>query len=367
MPGPRVLYEIRHAALLAWRQFVPRFEDREVLTWRTMPQAIMYLAPFFFMAFLVRRQDTHLIRLLLLPTVVSATVWCTFRFKSEDARMAWYEWDRGLLALVVIAKSFDYACAQDGRRKVGENELPPVHEPHAEPHAVPADAIGDGTSKDENSDEDTDEDGGPPTEDRDAYPPVVSPRRSLRNPLIDAFEVAFAMRGVGWDFGRHVYVPRGPSALPAERSTFVKNTVRRLVRNQLLIDFVDTVEKMTPGVTASGGTIFLPQLPPLERYAVSTCLHLAHGLLIIAGVALVYDYLSLVGVFLFGQSPSAWPPIHGDLRQTRSLHQFWSRGWHQVLRYTFLTFGGFQGAGSLETSGWCSGHSLRRLCSMKSA
>ena len=83
------------------------------------------------------------------------------------------------------------------------------------------------------------------------------------------------MRGVGWDFGQHVYVPRGPSALPAERGTFVKNTVWQLVRNQLLIDFVDTVEKMTPGVTASGGTIFLPQLPPLQRYAFSTYLHLA--------------------------------------------------------------------------------------------
>lgn len=140
-----------------------------------------------------------------------------------------------------------------------------------------------------------------------------------------------------------MWVPRPPSALPAERSAFIKSTVRRIVQNQLYVDVFDTIEKLTPGVTATGGTIFLPQLPPLQRYALSTFLHLGHGLLIIAGVALVYDYLSLAGVVLLGQSPGAWPPIHGDLRHVCSLHQFWSRGWHQALRYTFLTLGGFPG------------------------
>lgn len=86
---------VQDAILLFYRELVPRIEDREVLTWKTLPQAFLYLVPFFFMAYLVRRRETHLIRLLLLPTVLATTVWCTFGYKSLDPRMAWYEWVRG--------------------------------------------------------------------------------------------------------------------------------------------------------------------------------------------------------------------------------------------------------------------------------
>ncbi|KAI0806713.1 hypothetical protein C8Q74DRAFT_1223971 [Fomes fomentarius] len=199
------------------------------------------------MAYLVRRRETHLIRLLLLPTVLATTVWCTFGYKSLDPRMAWYEWVRGLFALFVIAKSLDYAFATEGRRRLGESgPLPLIHEPEPDP----------------------------------------------------------ASRSRPTSAG--VWVPRPPSALPAQRSAFINSTVRRIVRNQLYVDLFDTIGKLTPG-----------------QYALSTCLHLGHGLLIIAGVELVYDYLSLAGVVLLGQSPGA--------------------GWHQALRYPFLTLGGFPG------------------------
>lgn len=225
----------------------------------------------------------------------------------------------GLFALVVIAKSLDYAFVTEGRRRLGESgPLSPIHEPESDP-ATRSRPTGEH-----------------PT-------PDTATATLLPRPLLDALDVSCALRGIGWDFGKGVWVPRPPSALPAERSAFIKSTVRRIVQNQLYVDVFDTIEKLTPGVTATGGTIFLPQLPPLQRYALSTFLHLGHGLLIIAGVALVYDYLSLAGVVLLGQSPGAWPPIHGDLRHVCSLHQFWSRGWHQALRYTFLTLGGFPG------------------------
>ena len=90
-------HRVQHAVALALRELVPRLEDRDVLTWRNLPLAFLYLPPFLFMAYLVRRKETHLMRLLLLPTVLTTTVWCTFRYKHEDPRMGWYEWDRGAL------------------------------------------------------------------------------------------------------------------------------------------------------------------------------------------------------------------------------------------------------------------------------
>ncbi|CDO70746.1 hypothetical protein BN946_scf184798.g61 [Trametes cinnabarina] len=156
------------------------------------------------------------------------------------------------------------------------------------------------------------------------------------------------MRGVGWDFGTYVPIPR--SNRPAERQAYIRATIKDIVRNVLLVDVLDTAVKQVPGITATGGSIFLQELPPLQRYALSTILHISHGLMVYAGVCNVYDITSLIGVVLFHQSPSLWPPICGSLLEARSLHGFWAKAWHQSFRYTFLTLGGFFGrwfAGSI--------------------
>ncbi|KAH9901231.1 hypothetical protein C8Q73DRAFT_723112 [Cubamyces lactineus] len=311
-----IWFEISYAATEAFRQFVPHYDEREQLEWSNLPQAILYLIPYFFMAYLVRRQGTYLMRLLLLPTVVAMALRCTFRYKVDDPRMAWYEWDRGLLAMFVIAKSIDFAFASEGRLKSGEKELRRSHE-------------SDSTSRHSGSERAAELLGRNPA------------ARLLPRCLFDAFEVGLTMRGIGWDFGRHVPVPR--STQPLERRAFIWATVKSIVGTQLLIDVLDTVTKYLPGITATGGTIFYESLPPLQRYAVSTAIHVAQGVLILAGVALVYDYASLIGVVLLHQSPSLWPPMVGNPLQVRSLHDFWANAWHQALRYTFLTLGGFPG------------------------
>lgn len=218
--------------------------------------------------------------------------------------------------MFVIAKSVDFAFAKDGRLRVGEKELRRSF-------------------------------------DRDAPQRVRSARAAAllggRNPaarilprcVFDALEVGLTMRGVGWDFGKYTPIPR--TTRPSEREAFIRATVKNILRNLLLIDLIDTVTKCIPGVTATGGTIFLQELPPLERYLFSTAIHVGHGLLIFAGVALTYDVGSLIGVVLFNQSPAAWPPIHGKLFSARSVHDFWAKSWHQSFRYTFLTLGGFFG------------------------
>ncbi|KAI0637124.1 hypothetical protein C8Q77DRAFT_1215930 [Trametes polyzona] len=312
---------IYYAASLAFREFIPPWSRREQLTWLNLPQAFLYVIPYFFLAYLVRRQGTQLMRLLLLPTVVAMALRCTFRYKNEDPRMAWYEWIRGLLALFVIAKSVDFAFAKEGRLKSGEKELRRSHEPPTARHVGSeraAELLGRNPAA-----------------------------RFLPRGVFDALEVGLTMRGIGWDFGNYTPVPQITRS--SERRTFVRATVRSIIFNQLLVDIIDTVTKSLPGITATGGTIFLRNLPPLQRYALSTAIHIGHGLLIFAGVALTYDYLSLIGVLVFNQSPAVWPPIHGNLFRARSLHDFWAKAWHQSFRHTFLTMGGFVG-------GWLAGN-----------
>ena len=226
------------------------------------------------------------------------------------------------MGLVVIAKSIDFALVKEGRFKINENSLPAIHEPE---NKAPVQSSHDRSMKVPEAN----------SEDRGIVGSFLPPA------LYDALEVGLAMRGVGWDFGRSLYIPSGE--WPSDHNVFIRAKLWNFARNELYVDIWETVEKLTPGMSSTGGTIFLPHLPPLQRYVFSTFLQLGHGLLIVAGMSNVYDIFSLIGVLCCGSEPEDWPSMMGDLWAVRSLHEFWSPGWHQALRYTFLTYGGFPG------------------------
>lgn len=56
---------------------------------------------------------------------------------------------------------------------------------------------------------------------------------------------------------------------------------------------------------------------------------------------MVYNLVTLIGVLLFRHDPTSWPPIFDRPWASESLHEFWSKRWHQLLRQTFLTLGGY--------------------------
>ena len=159
--------------------------------------------------------------------------------------------------------------------------------------------------------------------------------------FVDAWEVGSAGRGIGWQFGRDVQLPA--MRRPIERSRYLKATALSILRSYLLVDLVDSLLELFPGITPTGGSLFYAELPPVPRYALSTTLHAALGLCIVLGIEMWYDLASLVGVGLMHQSPTAWPPCHDRPWRSRSLHEFWSRRWHQVLRHTFMVYGGYPG------------------------
>ncbi|OJT01603.1 hypothetical protein TRAPUB_7945 [Trametes pubescens] len=92
-----------------------------------------------------------------------------------------------------------------------------------------------------------------------------------------------------------------------------------------------------------GGTIFLPMLPPVSRYLLSTAIQFIVGIFIILTLQMVFDLFSLIGVGLLNQSPALWPPVHDEPWHMSSLHEFWSKRWHQILRSVFLVMGGYPG------------------------
>lgn len=158
----------------------------------------------------------------------------------------------------------------------------------------------------------------------------------------DAVELLFAFRGVGWDFGKFVYIP--PETKPLERRGFLIATLNSFAYNYFALDFIEACLKLIPGVgTPSGASIFFPSLPPVQRYAFSTLIHIASGCALMTGFQMMYDLSTLVGVGLLDHDPTSWPPILDNPWISTSLNEFWAKRWHQLLRQTFIVMGGMPG------------------------
>jgi hypothetical protein len=222
-----------------------------------------------------------------------------------------------LASFVVVGKAIDWAFSQDGPYKLGEKRIGSMEEP--------AVAAKDGVDAPGN------------IEARDR--PLGS---LLSRGLEDGLELVFAFRGIGWDFGRGMYVP-APTR-PQERDAYLRATLRSFILNFIALDFIDSCLKLVPGVgSVDGGSIYLSHLPPLQRYAVAMSIHFSTGCALLTGFWMVYDLCTLVAVGALHHSPSSWPPVMDNPWVSTSLHEFWARRWHQLLRQTFLVFGGRPG------------------------
>ncbi|KAI0336368.1 hypothetical protein GY45DRAFT_1393759 [Cubamyces sp. BRFM 1775] len=283
--------------------------DYTPLTWRTIPRANIWLVAYFVMAYLTRRPGTYLLRLLLLPLTILLIIQCTTHYRIENPVFGWYNWIRGkrLMALAAVAKATHFAVVPQGTLKIGEERL----------------GCSDKTSGSV------------------ASPGEIPNDRWLPAGIRDALEVGIAARGIGWKFAEGVHIPM--PRRPLERNAYLKRTSISVVRTYLLVDFFDSFLETLPGITVNSGTIFFPSLPVATRYLVSTALHLGTGIVVILGLEMWYDIASLVGVGLLRQPPAIWPPMHDEPWHMKSLHEFWSRQWHQLLRDTFLVMGGYPG------------------------
>ncbi|KAH9942736.1 hypothetical protein B0H21DRAFT_884522 [Amylocystis lapponica] len=275
--------EIRLAAHRAFRSFVPPQDDRIPITWWTLPSAVAYCLPCLFMAYLVRRRDTHLLRLLLLPTAVAMAVRCAFRYTLEGPAAHSYGCLQVFVPLISIAKAVDFAFAKDGRFKLGEKRLRAVGEPAPPPSAKEGSASG--------------------TEPVPGH--AIAP--FLPAWLDDALDVLLSLRGIGWDFGEGLHVPQ--STRPQARGPFLRATARSLLQQCLLFDACDTLVKAVPGAGArAGGSIFLAALPPLPRYALSTALHTLGGCMIACAFTLAHDGAALSASRSSGTRPRRTRP-----------------------------------------------------------
>jgi hypothetical protein len=302
-------------ASAAFRTLVPRTEDRTPISLKAIPVFICCCIPFLFLAYLSRRPDTYLIRLLLLPAVIVTTLGPAYRYVWLTPQLNVYNWGQCLFAEVFAVKALELALRPEGMLKEGE----------IQPGELQESIVTDGV------------DGGRRTAAQ------IRPTNDHILPawLYDAFEVTYAFRGTGWVFGKYTHVPK--EFRPKEFAPFFRATLQSFLRNFLILDFLESLLKLFPGVgDPMGGSIFYPELPPFQRYLVSTTIHMLTGSCLLAGFQMVYDLITLTSIS-FGSSTSSWPPIMDDPWSAESMHIFWGKRWHQQLRHTFVVFGGLPG------------------------
>ncbi|KAE9403665.1 hypothetical protein BT96DRAFT_964467 [Gymnopus androsaceus JB14] len=162
---------------------------------------------------------------------------------------------------------------------------------------------------------------------------------------LDAFDLAFNLRGIGWDWSQSIHVPL-ETRPTSTKIAFVSWTLASLCLHLPILDLLHyTVQRFGPGTfgTVIGGSIFDESLPPLIRYSRSTLITFLSGLVVYCAIQIVYDISTIFGIVVLRQLPTQWPPVFDEPWKATSLSEFWAKRWHTLFRQLFVGIGGGPG------------------------
>lgn len=168
----------------------------------------------------------------------------------------------------------------------------------------------------------------------------------LKGAMLDAIDLMLNARGIGWNWGKGVYIPP------------FKDTSRRgpleflvgYLTTQVFFDFVLFAQQswdLSPSKYPThryGGTIFNPDLPPLLRYGKVAAMSFICPLGLCTSFQATYYQFGFIAMTFFGQDAEQWPPIFDQPWNATSLADFWGKRWHQVFKRPFVVCGGIPGA-----------------------
>ncbi|KAK7056894.1 hypothetical protein VNI00_002612 [Paramarasmius palmivorus] len=312
-----------------FRTIIPEPQNREPLTFAHLPYFAVGYIPFFCLAYLARRPNTHTLRLLLLPIVVLSNLTIAFRYYWTIPSLNVYNWGQCLFAEVTVGKALEYALHREGMLKVGEVQ------PGKRKESIHTNGNGVANGK-------TNGVANGHSHPKHATSSSATPTSWLPRWFVEPVELMLTLRGLQFKFGQGMHIPK--PTRPLERGPFLQATFRSFIKNFLLLDLLESVIKLFPGVgDVSGGTMFYSNLSPIQRYAVSTIIHMLTGSALLAGFGMVYDLITFIAVGVLHDTPTSWPPVTDHPWSSESMHECWSKRWHQLLRQTFIVFGGYPG------------------------
>jgi hypothetical protein len=176
--------------------------------------------------------------------------------------------------------------------------------------------------------------------------PVKRPL-SVANVPLDALDLFFNHRGIGWSWSSHPFPQRSthpPSITSVLAKTLLEFTL--LDATQYVLHLMSSsVDKTGSGSLINTGLPFL-----LHRF--SALLATFFGAVwAYAQIDLMYHVAMLIGRILLRQPATLWPPFFHRPWMATSVRDFWSVRWHQFFRHFFIVFGARPGGALLGQPG----------------
>lgn len=160
--------------------------------------------------------------------------------------------------------------------------------------------------------------------------------------LSEANNLVSSVRGIGLEYGRSIPLP--PETRPLEKKPFLRATFFMFIRSFVLFDILEFTLRLTPPLyTYAGGSIYIQDLPVVQRVTFAMFIHIVTGLFFAEVLEWWYLGTTLIFVGVFNDSPSRWPPLSDHPWKAESITEFWGRRWHQLYRRTLFVLGGYPG------------------------
>ena len=164
----------------------------------------------------------------------------------------------------------------------------------------------------------------------------------LKGALLNAFDLTFNARGIGWNWGKGIYVPPSSDPVPSHGAL---DFLVGFLKTQVFFDFVLFAQQswdLSPSKYPThphGGTIFNPDLPPLLRYGKVLAMSFICPLGLSTSFQATYYAVGFIAMTVFGQVGEQWPPLFQAPWSATSLGDFWGVRWHQVFKRSFVVCG----------------------------
>jgi hypothetical protein len=165
--------------------------------------------------------------------------------------------------------------------------------------------------------------------------PVERPL-SIVNVLLDALDLFFNHRGIGWSWSSRPF-PR-QSTPPSSIALILAKTFLKFTVLDILQSILDLMNPLINKPGGSGSLFHLGQhfLPHKVLILPAT---FVYGLWVYAQLELMYNVAMLIGRILLRQPASHWPPLFRRPWTATSMRDFWGVRWHQFFRHFFVMFG----------------------------
>ena len=166
----------------------------------------------------------------------------------------------------------------------------------------------------------------------------------LKGTMLNAFDLTFNARGIGWNWGKNIYVPPPSTDTSSIRKGAIDFFVGHVI-TQTFFDFVLFAQQswyLSPSKYPThrhGGSIFNPDLPPLRRYGKVVAMTFICPLGLCTSFQATYYLIGFLGMTVFGQVAEQWPPLFQEPWKATSLSDFWGLRWHQVFKRSFVVCG----------------------------